>query len=132
MFPVSWEGCQVCCSCELRFSLLLGVLYCADIGESGFFLFCPGILQIACWVHRGCFLISRLKPLFSIVTYFFHSCYRRVAAFEAKQNQPKDQQKAAAKLPGQAGCRYQGLSKEDRAIAERLERLREERKPSKF
>ncbi|NWZ35666.1 ANCHR regulator, partial [Brachypodius atriceps] len=54
---------------------------------------------------------------------------KRVAAFEAKQNQLKDQQKAAAKPPGQAGCRYQGLSKEDRAIAERLERLREERKP---
>ncbi|NWX29731.1 ANCHR regulator, partial [Notiomystis cincta] len=54
---------------------------------------------------------------------------KRVAAFEAKQNQLKDQQKAAAKSPGQAGSRYQGLSKEDRAIAERLERLREERKP---
>ncbi|NWI04649.1 ANCHR regulator, partial [Tichodroma muraria] len=54
---------------------------------------------------------------------------KRVAAFEAKQNQLKNQQKAAAKPPGQAGCRYQGLSKEDRAIAERLERLREERKP---
>ncbi|NWI60881.1 ANCHR regulator, partial [Calyptomena viridis] len=53
---------------------------------------------------------------------------KRVAAFEAKQNQLKEQ-KAAAKLPGQAGSRYQGLSKEDRAIAERLERLREERKP---
>ncbi|NWZ76376.1 ANCHR regulator, partial [Poecile atricapillus] len=54
---------------------------------------------------------------------------KRVAAFEAKQNQLKDQRKAAAKPPGQAGCRYQGLSKEDRAIAERLERLRKERKP---
>ncbi|NXO75106.1 ANCHR regulator, partial [Sitta europaea] len=54
---------------------------------------------------------------------------KRVAAFEAKQNQLKDQQKATTKPPGQAGCRYQGLSKEDRAIAERLERLREERKP---
>ncbi|NWS33505.1 ANCHR regulator, partial [Polioptila caerulea] len=54
---------------------------------------------------------------------------KRVAAFEAKQNQLKDQQKAAAKPSGQAGCRYKGLSKEDRAIAERLERLREERKP---
>lgn len=96
------------------------------------FLFCTSILQIASWVHRGCFLISGLKPLFAIVTYFFRSCHRRVAAFEAKQNQLKDQQKAAAKPPGQAGCRYQGLSKEDRAIAERLERLREERKPSEF
>ncbi|NXD59309.1 ANCHR regulator, partial [Corvus moneduloides] len=54
---------------------------------------------------------------------------KRVAAFEAKQNQLKDQQKAAARPPGQAGSRYQGLTKEDRAIAERLERLREERKP---
>ncbi|NXJ74987.1 ANCHR regulator, partial [Trogon melanurus] len=54
---------------------------------------------------------------------------KRVAAFEAKQNQLKEQQKAAAKPPDQACSRYQGLSKEDRAIAERLERLREERKP---
>ncbi|KFV54642.1 Zinc finger FYVE domain-containing protein 19, partial [Tyto alba] len=54
---------------------------------------------------------------------------KRVAAFEAKQNQLREQQKAAAKPPGQAVSRYQGLSKEDRAIAERLERLREERKP---
>ncbi|NXO98820.1 ANCHR regulator, partial [Certhia brachydactyla] len=54
---------------------------------------------------------------------------KRVAAFEAKQNQLKDRQKAAAKPSGQGGSRYQGLSKEDRAIAERLERLREERKP---
>ncbi|NXG69148.1 ANCHR regulator, partial [Baryphthengus martii] len=53
---------------------------------------------------------------------------KRVAAFEAKQNQLKEQQNAAAKTPCQ-GSRYQGLSKEDRAIAERLERLREERKP---
>ncbi|KAM9557760.1 abscission/NoCut checkpoint regulator isoform 1-T1 [Guaruba guarouba] len=55
---------------------------------------------------------------------------KRVAAFEAKQNQMKEQQKAAAvKARGQAGSRYQGLSKEDRAIAERLEKLREERRP---
>ncbi|KFP62300.1 Zinc finger FYVE domain-containing protein 19, partial [Cariama cristata] len=54
---------------------------------------------------------------------------KRVAAFEAKQNQLKEQQKAAAKPAREAGSRYQGLSKEDRAIAERLERLREERKP---
>ncbi|NXN08876.1 ANCHR regulator, partial [Indicator maculatus] len=54
---------------------------------------------------------------------------KRVAAFEAKQNQMKEQHKAATKPPGQTGSRYMGLSKEDRAIAERLERLREERKP---
>lgn len=94
-------------------------------------LFYTNVLQIAFWVHRGCFHISGFKPLFSIVMSFFHPCHRRVAAFEAK-NQLKEQQKAAAKPPGQAGSRYQGLSKEDRAIAERLERLREERKPSEF
>ncbi|XP_032044200.1 abscission/NoCut checkpoint regulator isoform X1 [Aythya fuligula] len=54
---------------------------------------------------------------------------KRVAAFEAKQNQMKGQQKATDKSPGQADSRYQGLSKEDRAIAERLQKLREERKP---
>ncbi|NWR75038.1 ANCHR regulator, partial [Centropus unirufus] len=54
---------------------------------------------------------------------------KRVAAFEAKQNQLKEQQKTAAKPQGQAGYKYKGLSKEDRAIAERLERLREERRP---
>ncbi|NXW28694.1 ANCHR regulator, partial [Phaetusa simplex] len=54
---------------------------------------------------------------------------KRVAAFEAQQKQLKEQEKTATKPPGQAGSRYQGLSKEDRAIAERLERLREERKP---
>lgn len=95
-------------------------------------LFYTDALQIACWVHRGYFHISGFKPLFSIVMSFFRPCHRRVAAFEAKQNQLKEQQKAAAKPPGQAGSRYRGLSKEDRAIAERLERLREERKPSEF
>ncbi|NWW50136.1 ANCHR regulator, partial [Pedionomus torquatus] len=56
---------------------------------------------------------------------------KRVAAFESQQKQLKEQQKAATitKPPGQGGSKYQGLSKEDRAIAERLERLREERKP---
>ncbi|NXA36377.1 ANCHR regulator, partial [Eudromia elegans] len=56
---------------------------------------------------------------------------KRVAAFEAKQNQLKGQQKAVVK-PCQAGSGHQGLSKEDRAIAERLARLREERKPKRI
>uniref|UniRef100_A0A8B9EYF0 Zinc finger FYVE-type containing 19 n=1 Tax=Amazona collaria TaxID=241587 RepID=A0A8B9EYF0_9PSIT len=117
-FPYSWEYLIM----PLRQSVVqegvVSVLLYSDI------------LQIACWVHRGCFCISGFKSLLSIVICFFHSCHRRVAAFEAKQNQMKEQQKAAAvKAPGQAGSRYHGLSKEDRAIAERLEKLREERKP---
>lgn len=95
-------------------------------------LFYTDILQIASWLHRGCFHISGFKTLFSVVLSFFHPSHRRVAAFEAQQKQLKGQEKAATKPPGQAGSRYQGLSKEDRAIAERLERLREERKPSEF
>lgn len=80
------------------------------------------------------FCISGFKPLCSVAMsfFFFCPCHRRVAAFEAKQNQLREQQKGAAKPPGRAGSGYQGLSKEDRAIAERLERLREERKPSEF
>ncbi|NXJ04624.1 ANCHR regulator, partial [Odontophorus gujanensis] len=54
---------------------------------------------------------------------------KRVAAFEAKQKQLKGQQKADAKPFSHDGSRYRGLTKEDRAIAERLEKLREERKP---
>ncbi|NXP08122.1 ANCHR regulator, partial [Thinocorus orbignyianus] len=54
---------------------------------------------------------------------------KRVAAFEAQQKHLKEQQKATIKPSGQGGSKYQRLSKEDRAIAERLERLREERKP---
>lgn len=76
------------------------------------------------------FICQDFKPLLSVV--FFHPCHRRVAAFEAKQKQLKGQQKADAKPLSQDGSRYRGLSKEDRAIAERLEKLREERKPSEF
>ncbi|OXB82265.1 UNVERIFIED_CONTAM: hypothetical protein H355_007962 [Colinus virginianus] len=54
---------------------------------------------------------------------------KRVAAFEAKQKKLQGQQKTDAKPFSQDGSRYRGLSKEDRAIAERLEKLREERKP---
>uniref|UniRef100_A0A8D0G649 Zinc finger FYVE-type containing 19 n=1 Tax=Sphenodon punctatus TaxID=8508 RepID=A0A8D0G649_SPHPU len=54
---------------------------------------------------------------------------KRVAALEAKQSQPRGPQKAMVKPPGRADSRYLGLSKEDRAIAERLERLKEETQP---
>lgn len=123
--------CQIC-SCKLRFALLLGVLYCADIGESNFIsvLHCPSSDSLLGSQRMFSYLQVKIPVLIDM--YFFSPCHRRVAAFEAKQNQLKDQQKAAAKPPGRAGCRFQGLSKEDRAIAERLERLREERKPSEF
>ncbi|XP_053127390.1 abscission/NoCut checkpoint regulator [Hemicordylus capensis] len=54
---------------------------------------------------------------------------KRVAAFEAKQNQTQALQKGSMKSPSQTDSRYLGLSKEDQAIAERLERLKKKAKP---
>lgn len=54
---------------------------------------------------------------------------KRVAALEAKQNLPSGPLSGPVKAPGVLDSRYKGLSKEDRAIAERLERLKEETKP---
>ncbi|XP_048342224.1 abscission/NoCut checkpoint regulator isoform X2 [Sphaerodactylus townsendi] len=53
---------------------------------------------------------------------------KRVAALEAKQNQPQGPQKGLVKSQSQTDSEYRGLSKEDRAIAERLERLKKESK----
>ncbi|KAG8560517.1 hypothetical protein GDO81_015019 [Engystomops pustulosus] len=52
---------------------------------------------------------------------------KRIAALEAKQNRQMGVQRG----PGapHIGSRYQGLSPEDRAIAERLEKLKQETKP---
>ncbi|XP_066494433.1 abscission/NoCut checkpoint regulator [Tiliqua scincoides] len=54
---------------------------------------------------------------------------KRVASLEAKQNQTPGFQKGSMKLQNQTDTQYRGLSKEDRAIAERLERLKKEVKP---
>ncbi|XP_020651386.2 abscission/NoCut checkpoint regulator isoform X2 [Pogona vitticeps] len=54
---------------------------------------------------------------------------KRVAALEAKQNQPHILQKGLAKSQSQTDSRYQGLSREDRLLAERLERLKKETRP---
>ncbi|XP_077178977.1 abscission/NoCut checkpoint regulator isoform X2 [Paroedura picta] len=53
---------------------------------------------------------------------------KRVAALESKQNQPQGPQKGLVKSQSQTDSRYRGLSKEDRAIAERLEKLKKESK----
>lgn len=63
-------------------------------------------------------------------TYAGGSYCRRVAALEAKQDQPQGPQKGLVKSQSQMDSRYHGLSKEDRVIAERLERLKMESKPS--
>uniref|UniRef100_A0A8C0BFM9 Zinc finger FYVE-type containing 19 n=1 Tax=Buteo japonicus TaxID=224669 RepID=A0A8C0BFM9_9AVES len=109
-----WHRCSLPCA-----SLVSPQCGCKNCGRS----FCSGCLSFSAVVPRcGSTQQKVCKQCHGKLT-------GRVAAFEAKQNQLKEQQKAAAKPPGQAGSRYRGLSKEDRAIAERLERLREERKP---
>ncbi|XP_064318603.1 abscission/NoCut checkpoint regulator [Phalacrocorax carbo] len=126
-----------CCGCASKFSVFKKEHGCRSCGR----LFCSGCLRFSAAVPRRgsaqqkvckqCHgkLTGELSQSSSAKWSPPENYKKRVAAFEAKQNQLKEQQKAAAKLPGQADSRYQGLSKEDRAIAERLERLREERKP---
>ncbi|XP_078419151.1 abscission/NoCut checkpoint regulator isoform X2 [Cetorhinus maximus] len=53
---------------------------------------------------------------------------KRVAALEAKQQEQTSAHKSGNQAPSMAS-KYQGLSKEDQAIAERLEKLKEETKP---
>lgn len=54
---------------------------------------------------------------------------KRVAALEARQNQQKVMQVWPGMPPGGTNLKYDGLSAEDRAIAERLEKLKQETKP---
>ncbi|NXX21982.1 ANCHR regulator, partial [Podargus strigoides] len=129
-----WSVCSDALSCPSPISLQCG---CKNCGRS----FCSGCLRFSAAVPRcGSTQQKVCKQCHGKLTGEGsqsssakwsppENYKKRVAAFEAKQNQLKEQQKAAAKAPGQAGSRYQGLSKEDRAIAERLERLRQERKP---
>uniref|UniRef100_A0A8D0F6A4 Zinc finger FYVE-type containing 19 n=1 Tax=Strix occidentalis caurina TaxID=311401 RepID=A0A8D0F6A4_STROC len=108
-----------CYGCASKFSVFKKECGCKNCGRS----FCSGCLSFSAVVPR-CGSTQQ-----KVCKQCHGKLNGRVAAFEAKQNQLKEQQKAAAKPSGQGGSRYRGLSKEDRAIAERLERLREERKP---
>ncbi|XP_062432382.1 abscission/NoCut checkpoint regulator isoform X2 [Rhea pennata] len=107
-----------CYGCASKFTVFRKECGCKSCGRA----FCSGCLSFSAVVPRcGNAQHKVCKQCHGKLT-------GRVAAFEAKQNQPKGQQKVAAK-PCQAGSRYHGFSKEDKAIAERLARLREERKP---
>ncbi|KAM6461097.1 abscission/NoCut checkpoint regulator isoform 2-T3 [Liasis olivaceus] len=54
---------------------------------------------------------------------------KRIAALEAKENQPQRPQKGLVKSRSQTDSRYQGLSKEDQILTERLERLKKAARP---
>ncbi|XP_074440668.1 abscission/NoCut checkpoint regulator isoform X1 [Larus michahellis] len=126
-----------CYGCASKFSVFKKECGCKNCGRS----FCSGCLSFSAVVPRSgstqqkvckqCHgkLTGEGSQSSSAKWSPPENYKKRVAAFEAQQKQLKGQEKAATKPPGQAGSRYQGLSKEDRAIAERLERLREERKP---
>uniref|UniRef100_A0A8C7EA79 Zinc finger FYVE-type containing 19 n=1 Tax=Nothoprocta perdicaria TaxID=30464 RepID=A0A8C7EA79_NOTPE len=103
-----------CYGCAARFTLFRKECGCPGCGRA----FCAGCLRSSAAAARCGDAPQKLcQRCRGTVSCLFHPFHRRVAAFEA------------AVKPCQAGSGYQGLSKEDRAIAERLERLREERKP---
>lgn len=72
MFLVSWKCCQMCRSCELRFSLLLGVLYCAGIGESVFISVLPWHISDSLLGSQRIFSCLQVKVPVLIDLCFFH------------------------------------------------------------
>ncbi|KAG8126175.1 putative Zinc finger FYVE domain-containing protein [Naja naja] len=54
---------------------------------------------------------------------------KRIAALEAKQNQMQSPQKGLVKSQSQTDSRYRGLSREDKILIERLERLKKAARP---
>ncbi|KAL7992453.1 hypothetical protein Chor_016709 [Crotalus horridus] len=54
---------------------------------------------------------------------------KRIAALEARQNQTQSPQKGLVKSQSQTDSRYRGLSKEDKILMERLERLKKAARP---
>ncbi|XP_063803845.1 abscission/NoCut checkpoint regulator isoform X2 [Pseudophryne corroboree] len=108
-----------CFSCVSKFSVFKKECGCKSCGHS----FCA-----------GCLGFSAVLPTYGntkqkICKKCYETISRRVAALEAKQNQQNAMQRGPGSLHVGANMKYQGLSPEDRAIAERLEKLKQETKP---
>ncbi|XP_077178978.1 abscission/NoCut checkpoint regulator isoform X3 [Paroedura picta] len=107
-----------CYGCASKFTVFKKRYGCKNCGRA----FCSGCLGFSANVPRcGNTQQKVCKQCHKELT-------RRVAALESKQNQPQGPQKGLVKSQSQTDSRYRGLSKEDRAIAERLEKLKKESK----
>ncbi|KAE8587671.1 hypothetical protein XENTR_v10022061 [Xenopus tropicalis] len=108
-----------CFGCASKFSIFKKECGCKSCGHS----FCG-----------SCLGFSAVLPQYGntkqkVCRRCHETISRRVAALEAKTNQSKGVQRAPGAYSSITDSSYHGLSAEDRAIAERLGRLREETKP---
>ncbi|XP_043930127.1 abscission/NoCut checkpoint regulator isoform X2 [Protopterus annectens] len=126
-----------CYSCATKFSIFKKECGCKNCGRC----FCSGCVSHSAVVPRfgsaqkvcrKCFedLTSGCSQKNNPAKWSPPENYKkRVAALEAKQNKPVIPQQRSVGEFSQRDDKYQGLSAADRAIAERLEKLKQETRP---
>nr|XP_033809141.1 abscission/NoCut checkpoint regulator [Geotrypetes seraphini] len=127
-----------CYGCASKFTVFKKECGCKGCGRS----FCSGCLTFSAIVPRcgntkqkvckQCYeeITSGVSQKNNMAKWSPPENYKkRVAALEGKQNQLGSSQQGSVRAPTVSGPRYENLAKEDRAIAERLEKLRQDTKP---
>ncbi|XP_029454441.1 abscission/NoCut checkpoint regulator isoform X2 [Rhinatrema bivittatum] len=122
-----------CYGCASKFTVFKKELGCKNCGRS----FCSGCLTFTAIVPRygntkqkvcrQCHgeITSGVSQKNNLAKWSPPENYKkRVAAFEEKQNQLGGSQQGSLRTAEASGPRYENLSKEDRVIAERLDRLK--------